>query len=211
MSEDVKRKITFYRSFYESIKKFPSAVRLPLYEAITAFGFDLVEPDFSGVKDKYRPFIEAVWDGIRPQLWANHQRWLNGSDGGAPEGNQNARKQPRNNLETTEKQPNIKKNRNEKDNIESVEASPSAGSLKRFVKPTLEEVEDYCNSRGNGVDASAFFDFYESKGWKVGNQPMKDWRASVRTWERKNSSSKPQPQPDQGREENEDIYSAYDF
>ena len=202
MSEETKDRITFYRSFYESIKKFPSAVRLPLYEAITAFGFDLEEPDFSGVKEKYRPFIEAVWDTIRPQLWANHQRWLNGKGGGAPEGNQNARKQPKNNLESTEIQPNIKKNINEKDNIESGEASPSARSLKRFVKPTLKEVEDYCKSRGNGIDAAAFIAFYESKGWVIGGDPMKNWKSAVITWERRNaSSSTPQPQqPGSGAE-----------
>ena len=56
---------------------------------------------------------------------------------------------------------------------------------KRFVPPTPEEVQDYCNERGNGISGQQFCDFYASKGWKVGSQPMKDWRASVRTWEGK--------------------------
>lgn len=59
-------------------------------------------------------------------------------------------------------------------------------SCKRFVKPTLEEVEEYCLNRKNNIDAQQFIDFYESKGWKVGNQPMKDWKACVRTWEQRN-------------------------
>ena len=59
-------------------------------------------------------------------------------------------------------------------------------SSKRFVKPTLEEVKDYCLSRKNNIDAQQFIDFYESKGWKVGNQSMKDWKACVRTWEQRN-------------------------
>lgn len=54
----------------------------------------------------------------------------------------------------------------------------------RFSPPTLEEVQAYCRERGNKVDAEKFTDFYASKGWKVGNQPMKDWKAAVRTWER---------------------------
>ena len=54
---------------------------------------------------------------------------------------------------------------------------------KKFVPPTLEEVTAYCNERKNGVNPQKFIDFYESKGWKVGNQSMKDWKASVRTWE----------------------------
>ena len=55
---------------------------------------------------------------------------------------------------------------------------------KRFVKPTIEEVQAYCKERNNNVDAQRWFDFYESKGWKVGKNPMKDWKASIRTWER---------------------------
>lgn len=55
---------------------------------------------------------------------------------------------------------------------------------KKFVKPTLEEVQAYCQERGNSVDAHRWLDYYESNGWKVGKNPMKDWRAAVRTWER---------------------------
>ena len=59
---------------------------------------------------------------------------------------------------------------------------------KRFVKPTLDDVQAYCQERQNNVDPESFIDFYESKGWKVGNQPMKDWKAAVRTWERRDNN-----------------------
>lgn len=55
---------------------------------------------------------------------------------------------------------------------------------KRFVKPTLSEIEQYCIERNNNVNAEHFFDYYESNGWKVGKNSMKDWKAAVRTWER---------------------------
>ena len=55
---------------------------------------------------------------------------------------------------------------------------------KRFEKPTLSEIKAYCIERGNKVDAQHFFDYYESNGWKVGKNSMKDWKAAVRTWER---------------------------
>ena len=58
---------------------------------------------------------------------------------------------------------------------------------KIFRKPTIEEIAAYCEERQNGVDASQFFDFYESKGWMVGKNPMKDWRAAVRNWEKHNN------------------------
>lgn len=60
---------------------------------------------------------------------------------------------------------------------------------KRFVPPSLEEVRAYCQERGNNVDPEAFVDFYASKGWKVGGQSMKDWKAAVRTWEKRESKN----------------------
>ena len=50
--------------------------------------------------------------------------------------------------------------------------------------PTLDEVKAYCNERNNRVDPERFIDYYTSNGWKVGKNPMKDWKAAVRTWER---------------------------
>lgn len=64
------------------------------------------------------------------------------------------------------------------------EPEPDKPKTKRFVKPTITEIEEYCKSRGNTVNAQRFFDYYESNGWKVGKNPMKDWKAAVRTWER---------------------------
>ena len=59
---------------------------------------------------------------------------------------------------------------------------------KRFVKPTLDDVRAYCMERQNSVDPESFIDFYESNGWKVGKNPMKDWKAAVRTWERRDNN-----------------------
>lgn len=70
-----------------------------------------------------------------------------------------------------------------KDNKKSEQVAPSPS--KRFVKPTLKEVQAYCEERNNNINPQNFIDFYESKGWKVGNQSMKDWKACVRTWEQR--------------------------
>lgn len=58
-------------------------------------------------------------------------------------------------------------------------------SNSHFQKPSLDEIRQYCISRGNKVDPEQFFNFYESKGWIIGKSPMKDWRAAVRTWEKR--------------------------
>ena len=60
-----------------------------------------------------------------------------------------------------------------------------------FKKPTLDEVKNYCILRKNNIDAEAFIDFYESKNFMIGKNKMKDWKACVRTWERR-EKDKPQ-------------------
>ena len=54
-----------------------------------------------------------------------------------------------------------------------------------FKKPKLDEVKNYCILRKNNIDAEAFIDFYESKNFMIGKNKMKDWKAAVRTWERR--------------------------
>lgn len=61
--------------------------------------------------------------------------------------------------------------------------SKNVNTTKAFVKPTAEEVRAYCTERNNGIDADTFIDFYESRGWMVGRNHMKDWKATVRNWE----------------------------
>lgn len=57
----------------------------------------------------------------------------------------------------------------------------------RFVPPSVEEVRGYCEKRGNKVDPQRFVDFYISNGWKVGKNPMRDWKAAIRTWEKRDA------------------------
>ena len=65
--------------------------------------------------------------------------------------------------------------------IEPEEEKPKR---KKFVKPTIDEIKQYCIERKNKINAAHFFDYYESKGWIVGKTSMKDWKAAIRTWER---------------------------
>lgn len=84
----------------------------------------------------------------------------------------------------TKEIPNIR-NTKEKKSIEK----------KRFQIPTVEEVRAYCEERNNSVDPETFVDFYTSKGWKVGKDPMKDWKAAVRTWEKRRKSEPKKSEP----------------
>lgn len=77
---------------------------------------------------------------------------------------------------------------------------------KRFVKPTVEDIRSYCAERGNEVDAQRFYDFYESKGWLIGKNPMKDWKAAVRTWEQRNGRTEYAPRGQTTQPPQESVY-----
>lgn len=90
----------------------------------------------------------------------------------------------------TDQQPTTKKqeeqcNKNKQD-IERVRA-------KRFTPPTVEEVKAYCTEIGSGIDAEHFVDFYTANGWRVGKNPMRDWRATVRNWAKREGSFQAAP------------------
>lgn len=101
----------FYRSFYEAINDLPEKSQLKVYKAICEMSLNFDEIDLSGLS-------LTIFKLIKPQLEANNKRYINGSKGGAPKGNQNAtRTQPKNNQKTTKKQPNNNVNENDNENV----------------------------------------------------------------------------------------------
>lgn len=79
---------------------------------------------------------------------------------------------------TTNKESKESKEGNKKD------ISTGIKPTNKFLIPSFDEVKEYCTTRNNNVDAEKFIDFYSSKGWMIGKNKMKDWKAAVRTWER---------------------------
>ena len=97
--------------------------------------------------------------------------------------------QPMDNQWTTNGQPmdRIGKDSIGKDSIGKDNKKSASETTKKFIPPTLEGVKAYCQERQNSIDPEAFIDFYASKGWMVGKNKMKDWRACVRTWEKRDN------------------------
>ena len=92
---------------------------------------------------------------------------------------------------------NIKNNKELKENKNNRE-----GKSRAFTPPTLEEITSYCLERKNKVNPERFIDFYASKGWMVGKNKMKDWKAAVRTWEQRDEE---QPKPTQAKPKTKDY------
>ena len=169
----------FYRSFYEAIKDLSDEDRLAVYDAICEYALETeAEPR--------TPVAKGMLALIKPQIDANYRKRQNGMRGGRPKGNQEETKEkPNDNQDTTEVEPNVNVNVNANVNVDKKEIYKE----KKFVRPTVEEVQAYCEERNNTIDPQYFVDFYTANGWKVGKNSMKDWKATVRYWERNNYSS----------------------
>lgn len=83
--------------------------------------------------------------------------------------------------------PNETTDEPQKKNIKNIKNNNINNRGKIFVPPSFDEVREYCSERNNKVDAQSFVDFYKSKGWMIGKNKMKDWKAAVRTWEKSNN------------------------
>lgn len=131
---------------------------------------DLLRKEISQVKD--RSLLEYVYQGIYTDTTINET-----VKGVLPC------------LHTMKESKNDSDNENDVSYHESYHDSYNDSS-KRFTPPKLSDVSEYCSQRNNDVDPERFINFYTSKGWKVGNQPMKDWKAAVRTWEKRSNDKK---------------------
>ena len=155
----------------------------------------LLEYSATGAAPELRGNERFVFPGMRSQIDRDIEKYKakcarnreNGEKGGG-QSPPNAPERPRTPPKDKDKDKDKEK---EKDKDKDISFPPDGvKDSARAHRPTVEEVAAYCRERGNSVDAERFVDFYASKGWKVGNQPMKDWKACVRTWERREDKPK---------------------
>ena len=172
----------FYRGFSECIKELDKEVRCDCYEALIDYALDGTEPEENGI-------VMAVFKAFKAQIDANNRRYENGQKGGRPKNQTETKTKPNNNQTETKPKPNVNVNVN--DNVNDIKKEKEKKKNRSFEKPSLQAVADYCQERQNNVDAQTFVDFYEAKGWMIGKEKMKDWKAAVRTWERRDRASPP--------------------
>ena len=183
-----KKSFVMYESWGAAIEKMSNEQAGELIKAIYAYQKD---PD-AVPQD---PALAFVFELIKQQLDADSQRYKEacaarseaGKKGGRPKTNASDKKQMVSEESKKSKcfSKKAKKADNEYDN-DLKENTLEGVKEKRFAPPTLENVSGYCREMGyTNVDAARFIDFYTSNGWMVGKNRMKDWKAAVRNWDRR--------------------------
>ena len=184
MQETNKDTFVYAPTFYEQIDAIKSReIRYLMHEAIARYGIYGEQPDFSEV-DKYG-VMDGLFLSIKEAIDNAKRRrdiYIENGRKGAEFGKLGGR--PR---KTPPPPPPDDKPQNApaEEIITAEEVNPNK-TPKRFVKPTIRDIREFIFDNGLNADAEAIFDYYESNGWKVGNNPMRDWRASVRNWARRN-------------------------
>lgn len=188
---------TLFSSYFEALEYLPDDVFGAIMRAMCKYALRGEEPSFDD------PVLNSYWTLIRPTLERSVRRAEAGRRGGQSgagvsrnSGNNNASKSKANQIgNNSDKDKELELELGVGEDIEkekpSKEVKKKTASTKNFKKPTPDEVQAYCDERGNGYSGQAFCDYYESKGWKIGNSPMKDWKAAVRTWEQRDPAHKP--------------------
>lgn len=184
-------KFSFFISFYDALNELPPEEFKKVIIAICEYAFFDKEPNLP--KTLLVPF-KLIKPVIDKTLRISEIRSEQGKKGGAPIGNRNASKQvilsknKQNKQIQADKDKDMDMDMDTGDGVESNNNYSNHSSISEkkesFHKPTLMELRAYCSEQHYSVNPEAFFDYYESNGWKVGRSPMKDWKAALRNWER---------------------------
>lgn len=111
---------------------------------------------------------------------------------------------------TTKEQQRNSKGSNERRRIKKKEEIYMANAT-HTAPPTLEEIREYCEKRNNGIDPEQFFDYYAMRDWKLSHgQPMTDWKASVRYWERNHKQKAKERHPDNDPAQKSEYWDVFD-
>ena len=205
--------IKFFRSYYDAAKMLPDKETQADYlMALLRYAFDDELPSSNGV-------ATAMFLLVKPNLDKSLRLSDAGRKGGQASGKGDAslpEALPKG--DASQSQPEIGSmdigdmDIGSKENISPPINIPPKGDApqktKKFVPPSVEDVQEYCLQNCISIDAEQFVDFYASKGWKVGSQSMEDWKAAVRNWARRDREPKKQQKPS-GNSAKDKMYAGY--
>ena len=177
--------VCLYASYLESLSPFSDAEIGRMVIAMLTYSATGEEPKFDGNE-------RFMWPTLKTQIDRDEAAYqerceknrANGAKGGRPSKKPTVIPETERFSEKPKKAKEKKKEKEKEKEKESIEADKPP-TRKRFTAPTVQEITNYCRDKGCSIDAERFVDYYESVGWKVGKNQMKDWKAAVRTWQRK--------------------------
>ena len=176
-----------WTSFREVIEPLQDAEKGRLFDMMLLYAEEGTDPgNFAGNERFVWPAAKQIIDLTAEKAEKLRQNGLKGGRPVTKDNQEKANESKNNQSKANESHKEKKRNNKEKNGKEAINIVP----LTRFVPPTEEEVAIYCNERRNHVNAQKFVDYYSSNGWKVGRNPMKDWKAAVRTWEKSEITEK---------------------
>ncbi len=181
----------FYRSFYEAIKELDAELQSEVYSAIFEYALNFNEVELKGV-------AKTVFTLIKPQLDANQKRFENGNKPKVKQVISKQEAKPKQETSKVEANVNVNDNVNENVNVNANENVNAKVLRSHFRAPAYDEILNFMkekNSLAGNVwndakvvtESKAFFNHYESNGWMVGKNKMKNWEAAVRNWMNNNS------------------------
>ena len=180
----MKESFTYYKSFAEGLKEVDDHTYRRLSDAIVNYALYDEEPDLNGLE-------MTVFQAWKANVDASNRRKENGRSGGRPKEKTIGYEDKTIGYEDktigydtdNHRLHDVKPNKTVTV-TETLTKTETKNRDRRFTPPTPDEVRDYVREKNYNVDADKFCDFYESKGWMIGKNKMKDWKASVRTWAR---------------------------
>jgi len=187
------KEIKFKEDWYWFAQAWKQEEQFSFYMCIFRYAFQGIDTHRESLPQKMWPLFELVKNAIdRSDKWkkAQLERTPTNARPMPDQCQTNAEPMPNQcstNAEPSEKEKSLPLKEKENTLIPQENKFSLPPKKKIFRKPTLEEVAAYCEERQNGMDPAQFIDFYESKGWMIGKNPMKDWHAAVRTWEKHNT------------------------
>ena len=207
-----RKQFTFYRSYYDAIRVLPKRDQAAVLLAVCAYALDGEEPDLNGTASAIFALILPTLDAGRRKAEGGKKGSPSKDSIKIPERckkdtvkeKEKEKSAPSSPLSSPLSSspdpiisppynpPNTPAKEKKKENPPTcvlTNTAPQGAEIEKaqgvmFHPPTVEMVAAYCTERGNRVDAQTFVEFYASKGWMIGKNRMKDWRAAVRTWEK---------------------------
>ena len=179
-----KNSFVIYTDCLEQLEVIPDAERGVLFLDVLRYARTGIMPNIEN------PFLKALFLGFKNQIDRDCAKYEEVCKKRAEAGRNGGNQRVANLKQSQASASNTKANQADNDNYDSdnvIGIKKSKGKTSRFTPPTIQEVKSFIDEKGYSIDAETFIAFYESNGWRVGKNKMKDWRMAIVTWSKRDN------------------------